>query len=79
MVPATLKINVRVRKKNLRPDKAMQLLATSSRNRFVSVFHKLDGTECKIMIGFFDSSCTLDANIETQKVRMITKIRENQK
>lgn len=77
IVPATLKINFRVRKKNFNPDKATVLFTTSSRKRFVSLLHNVDGTECNIWVGIFDSSLTRDANNETTNVRMITKTQEN--
>lgn len=79
MVPAILKINFRVRKKNSIPDKVTVLKRTSSKSRLASVLNELDGTARRILIGFFDSSWIRAANSETANVRKIKKIKENQK
>lgn len=78
-VPATLKINFRVRKKNFMPDKATRLERMSPKNRFVSAFHKCDGTSRRTSIGFCDSSLIAAARSDTANVRKMRKVNENQK
>lgn len=70
-VPAMLKTNFRVRKKNCNPDNAIELLTTSLNRRFDSVFHESAEIERKIQIGLVDSSLTRAANSETASVRMM--------
>lgn len=79
IVPAMLKINSRVKKKNFNPDNDTELLTISLNSRFDSVFHESAEMERKIQIGFVDSSLIRAANNDTANVRIIRKTSEYQK
>lgn len=72
-------MSLRVRKKNLMPVNAIVSLTTCSQKRLTSVLHEFDGTERKILMGFFDSSWISEEYNERASVRDIKNTRENQK
>lgn len=61
------------------PDREVVLKTTSSNSRLASLFHEFDGIARRNMPGFFASSLMRAAKSETANVRMMRKIKENQK
>lgn len=75
---STVKISLRVKKKNFIPVNAAALLVNSFQNRYVSLRDERRRTLCKMWSSFLDSSF-IDANSETANVLDITNDIENKK
>lgn len=75
----TVKMSLRVRKKNFIPENATVSATTCSQKRCTSVHQELVGNARRTSISFFDSSSISDEYKETANVRDIKNISENQK